>query len=63
MVDRLLRVHIQSQRAFGPRWTLIYNSLCALQEGQHLHAAGDLYASSTGYRGALAATILRIQIP
>ena len=27
MVDRLLRVHIQSQRAFGPRWTLSYNSL------------------------------------
>ena len=26
MVDRLLRVHIQSQRAFGPRWTLSYNS-------------------------------------
>ena len=25
MVDRLLRVHIQSQRAFGPRWTLSYN--------------------------------------
>ena len=22
MVDRLLRVHIQSQRAFGPWWTL-----------------------------------------
>ena len=26
MVDRLLRVHIQSQRAFGPRWTLSYNT-------------------------------------
>ena len=26
MVDRLLRVHIQSQRAFGPWWTLSYNS-------------------------------------
>ena len=25
MVDRLLRVHIQSQRAFGPWWTLSYN--------------------------------------
>ena len=25
MVDRLLRVHIQSQRAFGPLWTLSYN--------------------------------------
>ena len=25
MVDRLLRVHIQSQRAFGPRWNLSYN--------------------------------------
>ena len=24
MVDRLLRVHIQSQRAFGPWWTLSY---------------------------------------
>ena len=26
MVDRLLRVHIQSQRAFGPNWTLSYNT-------------------------------------
>ena len=26
MVDRLLRVHIQSQRAFGPWWTMSYNS-------------------------------------
>ena len=26
MVDRILRVHIQSQRAFGPRWTLSYNT-------------------------------------
>ena len=26
MVDRLLRVHIQSQRAFGPWWTLSYNN-------------------------------------
>ena len=26
MVDRILRVHIQSQRAFGPWWTLSYNS-------------------------------------
>ena len=26
MVDCLLRVHIQSQRAFGPWWTLSYNS-------------------------------------
>ena len=25
MVDRLLRVHIQSQRAFGPWLTLSYN--------------------------------------
>ena len=25
IVDRLLRVHIQSQRAFGPWWTLSYN--------------------------------------
>ena len=25
MVDRLLRVHIQSLRAFGPWWTLNYN--------------------------------------
>ena len=25
MVDRLLRVHIQSRRAFGPWWTLSYN--------------------------------------
>ena len=25
MVDRLLRVHIQSQLAFGPWWTLSYN--------------------------------------
>ena len=25
MVDRLLRVHIRSQRAFGPWWTLSYN--------------------------------------
>ena len=27
MVDRLLRVHIQSQRAFGPWWTLSYNMI------------------------------------
>ena len=27
MVDRLLRVHIQSQWAFGPSWTLSYNSI------------------------------------
>ena len=27
MVDRLLRVHIQSQRAFGPQWTLSYNNV------------------------------------
>ena len=27
MVDHLLRVHIQSRRAFGPRWTLSYNML------------------------------------
>ena len=26
MVDRLLHVHIQSQRAFGPWWTLSYNT-------------------------------------
>ena len=25
MVDCLQRVHIQSQRAFRPRWTLSYN--------------------------------------
>jgi len=25
MVDHLLRVHIQSLRAFGPWWTLSYN--------------------------------------
>ena len=25
MVDRLLRVHIQSQQAFGSWWTLSYN--------------------------------------
>ena len=34
MVDRLLRVHIQSQRAFGPRWTLSYN-----RESRHVAAA------------------------
>ena len=27
MVDRLLRVHIQSQQAFGPWWTLSYNNM------------------------------------
>ena len=26
VVDHLLHVHIQSQRAFGPWWTLSYNS-------------------------------------
>ena len=26
MVDRLLRVHIQSQRAIGTWWTLSYNT-------------------------------------
>ena len=32
MVDRLLRVHIQSQRAFGTWWTLIYNIPSAIAE-------------------------------
>ena len=27
MVDRLLSVHIQSQRAFGPWWTVSYNTI------------------------------------
>ena len=45
MVDRLLRVHIQSQQAFGPWWTLSYNNepqrlclaaLLQLRTGFHL---------------------------
>ena len=30
IVDRLLCVHIQSQRAFGPGWTLSYNMLLSM---------------------------------
>ena len=33
MVDRLLRVHIQSQRAFGPWWTLSYNMINSFPRG------------------------------
>ena len=46
MVDRLLRVHIQSQRAFGPWWTLSYNRimphscLCRLRLNVRLHGQG-----------------------
>ena len=34
MVDRLLLVHIQSQRAFGPWWTVSYNKHCASVTGE-----------------------------
>ena len=33
MVDRLLRVHIQSQRAFWPWWTLSYNNFMGPGDG------------------------------
>ena len=33
MVDRLLCVHIQSQRAFGPWWTLSYNMVSMIVAG------------------------------
>ena len=33
MVDRLLRVHIKSQRAFGPWWTLRYNMVSVIVAG------------------------------
>ena len=33
MVDRLLRMHIQSQRACGPRWTLSYNMVSVIVAG------------------------------
>ena len=43
MVDRLLRVHIQSQRAFGPRWTLSYNSFTWLMLGHHVNLVGECH--------------------
>ena len=36
MVDHLLRVHIQSQRAFGPWWTLSYNKIILRSQTRQL---------------------------
>ena len=51
MVDRLLRVHIQSQRAFGPWRTLSYNmgsvnvagSVCVHESPGNLALANVVY--------------------
>ena len=56
MVDRLLRVHIQSQRAFGPRWTLSYNKsghtvnldkVCLTVSRMHAHPVQGLASLRT----------------
>jgi hypothetical protein len=64
MVDRLLRVHIQSQRAFGPRWTLSYNMGSVIDAGSVCvhESPGNLALANVVYNWCIAAPVAALAL-
>ena len=64
MVDRLLRVHIQSQRAFGLWWTLSYNMGSVIVAGSVCvhESPGKLALANVVYNWCIAAPVAALAL-
>ena len=63
MVDRLLRVHIQSQRALGPWWTLSYNMGSVIVAGSvFVHESPGLALTNVVFDWCIAAPVAALAL-